>query len=331
MTSRSNYGYSGNGGNTQQPAVLWQAGASAWDAAATGVKGDATAVVNLYRRKMPAVQTEQQPRPPLPPSQTMAAMAAPPPPMAIPAWLQRRKAILPSAAEARPAPNLQPPHAPAPPCPLRPCPPSSTGPGSLRVESFTAGTGGRLMRPGVGIGAGLMREARYSDLRFIHQIGEGGFGKVRGDERLIHSSSRISPHDLPSKTASPVPRLLTFSLSSGTHRCIMGTGRVLLWPSRLRRFVTGRGRPPGATGSPLPCGRSCRSSRERWDVGRGGQGETSGGGRESATMRAQLQEFQREVGFRQRGGRSVGHSAFTRIVASGSLCSSTLSCQCQYR
>ena len=188
MTSRSSYGYSGNGGNTQQLAVLWQAGASSvWDAAATGVKGDATAVVNLYRRKLaPAVQAEkQQPRPPLPPSQTMAAMAAPPPPMAIPAWLQRRKAILPSAAEARPAPNLQPPHAPAPPCPLRPCPPSSTGPGSLRVESFTAGTGGRLMRPGVGIGAGLMREARYSDLRFIHQIGEGGFGKVRGDERPV--------------------------------------------------------------------------------------------------------------------------------------------------
>jgi hypothetical protein len=38
--------------------------------------------------------------------------------------------------------------------------------------------GGRLMRPGVGIGAGTMREARWLDLRFIHQIGEGGFGKV---------------------------------------------------------------------------------------------------------------------------------------------------------
>lgn len=61
------------------------------------------------------------------------------------------------------------------PCPLRPCPPSSSG---MRIESFTSGTGGRLLRPGVGIGPGTMREARPEDLRLIQQIGEGGFGKV---------------------------------------------------------------------------------------------------------------------------------------------------------
>ena len=64
MTSRSSYnGYSGNGGNMQQPAVLWQAGASAWDAAAAGVKGDATAVVNLYRRGAAAIGAASHRRP----------------------------------------------------------------------------------------------------------------------------------------------------------------------------------------------------------------------------------------------------------------------------
>lgn len=54
-------------------------------------------------------------------------------------------------------------------------PPSSCG---LRTESFTAGTAGRLARPGVGTGAGVVRSVRLSDLRLVSQIGEGGFGKV---------------------------------------------------------------------------------------------------------------------------------------------------------
>lgn len=237
------YGYGGNVGNTQQQAPLWQAGPGAWDAAA-GIKGDATAVVNLYRGKLLGQQAAGQ-RPQLClPSQTMAAMAAPPPPMAIPAWLQRRKSTLPSAAMATAAhpaaPPFQPPHAPAP-CPLRPCPPNSTGPGSLRVESFTAGTGGRLMRPGVGIGAGLMREARYSDLRFIHQIGEGGFGKVRGSFRsclfcpnVCHSKWQLEADVPVSRGCLPFPPLmlagLLWALAGGSRRhqgC--GTSPWHLW------------------------------------------------------------------------------------------------------
>ncbi|KAG1674432.1 hypothetical protein FOA52_012960 [Chlamydomonas sp. UWO 241] len=47
-----------------------------------------------------------------------------------------------------------------------------------RTESFTAGTGDKLARPGVGLGAGVMRSARWGDLRLVSQIGDGGFGKV---------------------------------------------------------------------------------------------------------------------------------------------------------
>lgn len=144
-------------------------------------EGDAAVVVAVHRtnrakqsdphqQQVPSMLPQQHlpPRPPRP------SLATPPPPMAIPLWLQRRqKGVL----VAPPVPAA--PQPPPPPCPLRPCPPSSSGPRSLRVESFTAGTAGRLMRPGVGIGSGVMKEARYADLRFIHQIGEGGFGKVR--------------------------------------------------------------------------------------------------------------------------------------------------------
>ena len=156
-----------------------------WDAPGKG--GDATVAVAVYRGKPGGQQQQHQPviifpqqvRPPRPPRPAAMALATPPPPMVVPVWLQRRKkAMAPAAPEQLLLSQPQLPQPPAP-CPLRPCPPSSTGPSSLRVESFTAGTAGRLMRPGVGIGAGTMREARYADLRFIHQIGEGGFGKVR--------------------------------------------------------------------------------------------------------------------------------------------------------
>ncbi|GAX80882.1 hypothetical protein CEUSTIGMA_g8317.t1 [Chlamydomonas eustigma] len=109
-------------------------------------------------------------------------------PAAYPLWIPQKRrttsanhAFIPSLPPLATVPTIPMPvdppnHLPLPPpCPLRPSPPSASG---MRVESFTSGTGGRLMRPGVGIGAGMMREAKYCDLKLIHQIGEGGFGKV---------------------------------------------------------------------------------------------------------------------------------------------------------
>mmetsp|Transcript_18618 Transcript_18618/g.39994 ORF Transcript_18618/g.39994 Transcript_18618/m.39994 type:complete len:707 (-) Transcript_18618:573-2693(-) len=71
-------------------------------------------------------------------------------------------------------------------------------PSIMRNGSFTAGTTGRLMRPGVGVGTGAMREARYEDLVFVMQIGEGGFGKVyyghwQGEPVAIKVATPASP------------------------------------------------------------------------------------------------------------------------------------------
>lgn len=120
------------------------------------------------------------------PGQVVLAAALPPPPLpAAVERVQRGSALVADALcdSLLGLPYNQQAHAEGgeeeAPCPLRPCPPSSIASG-LRVESFTHGTGGRLFRPGVGIGMGTMREARYEDLRFIQEIGRGGFGKVRG-------------------------------------------------------------------------------------------------------------------------------------------------------
>lgn len=85
---------------------------------------------------------------------------------------------------------------------LRPCPPTSAS--GLRAESFTSGTSGRLLRPGVGIGAGTMRETRFEDLRLIQQIGEGGCGKVRTPRRPVRTNASCThPKLRPQLRAAP--------------------------------------------------------------------------------------------------------------------------------